>query len=202
MRKGFCNQGSRAHTDSERVIDRGRPPAYRTESIVERARFLDEIIGQLSAGHVVVALGEVIRHAATAFAAVVPDVVGELADPAAGCAGGVLEKGAVPADAVVALDAHARDLLAVAVPAAGIDGADAVGEALGDAAGAGAVRGSAAVDAKSGGEVEECGGEEEEFERGCRGDDDGRAHGKRGFCTYVSECRVSRCASLAYLMQG
>ena len=144
----------------------GRSPSRRAKSIVGRTRFLDKIIRQLPTGHVVVPLGKVIRHAPTPFASVILDVVGEFADSAAGGAARILQKGAEPPDAAVTLDAHARDLLTVAVPAIAIDATDAAGEPAGDAPSAGAIGRSATVDAEGSSEVEESGGEEDDLERG------------------------------------
>ena len=89
------------------------------------------------------------------------NVLRELEDLAAGRrAVRVLQEGTVPPDAAVALDARARDLLAVFVPPLGVNGADAVGEPVGDATGDTTRGRSSTVDPEPGDEVRQ-GGEDE-----------------------------------------
>ena len=83
--------------------------------------------------------------------------MGEFEDFAARGAVRVLQKGAEPPDAAVTLDAHARDLLSVFVPPIAINGADAVGEPVGDATSHATSGRSSTVDSESSDEVQQSG---------------------------------------------
>ena len=155
------------HTYVGRCNGRGTTPRKRAKSVIPRTRLLDKVVCQLPAGHVVLRRIK-IRHAPADFAAVILNVVSEFANLTARSAAGVLQEGAVPSNPVIAVDAHARDLLAVAVPAAGINVVDTAREPSDDpnSSGPATVARSPAVEPESVDEGRPENGEEEELGEG------------------------------------